>query len=306
MSRRRKIDYMAIIKEIYNTCVSYVQEESGDPNKYPKVRKIMADFEIALWQALRELKSEGTLPTNLILKGCYFHFAQATFRKVVQYNLKKQYFIQKKTGGARLYIKWLLMLILLPKELIEPTFNVLLQKVKLSKCKKLEKLFKYYSDNWIHGNNWDLDDICQWGCSVRTNNDAERFHMKLNGSVQNTNVNFYDLINILGDFALRATWDVKIFAMNLVADQRKSTTIKFEQVLLDCCDKLQKREISSFQFLNTLSSAKHDNPLVDESWGVNFSRIDVMPDDDGYEPEDEDSTGSERVYSSEDSSNEIV
>ena len=31
-----------------------------------------------------------------------------------------------------------------------------------------------------------------------------------------------------------------------------------------------------------------------------------MPDDDGYEPEDEDSTGSERVYSSEDSSNEFV
>ena len=130
--------------------------------------------------------------------------------------------------------------------------------------------------------------------------------MKLNGSVQKTNVNFYDLINILGDFALRATWDAKIFAMNLVADQKKNKTIKFEQVLLDSCDKLQKREISSFQFLNTLSSAKHDNPLVDESWGVNFSRIDVMPDDDGYESEDKDSTGSERVYSSEDSSNEFV
>ena len=190
------------------------------------------------------------------------------------------------------------MLILLPKELIEPTFNVLLQKVKLSKCKKLEKLFKYYYDNWIHGNNWDLNDICQWGCSVRTNNDAERFHMKLNGSVQKTNVNFYDLINILGDFALRAIWDAKIFAMNLIADQRKHKTIKFEQVLLDSCDKLQKREISSVQFLNTLSSAEHDNPLVNESWGANFSRIDVIPDDDEYEPEDEDSTATEQVNSS--------
>ena len=52
MSRRRKLDYMAIIKEIYTACVSYVQEETGNPDKYPKVNKIMADFEIALWAAL--------------------------------------------------------------------------------------------------------------------------------------------------------------------------------------------------------------------------------------------------------------
>ena len=252
------------------------------------------------------IKRPKTLHINLILKGCYFHFAQATIRKVVEYKLENHYFVRKKKGGAKLFIKWLLVLVLLPKELIEPTFNELLQKVKLSKCKKLEKLFKYYYDNWIHGNNWDLDDICQWGCSVRTNNNAERFHMKLNGSVQKTNENFYDLINILGDFALRATCDAKIFALNLVADQKKKKTIKFEEVLLDSCGKLQRKEISNFQFLNNLTSAKHDNPLVDESWGVNFSRIDVMPEDDGYEPENEDSTGSERVYSSEDSSNEFV
>merc|ERR1712121_264911 len=252
------------------------------------------------------IKRPKTLHINLILKGCYFHFAQATIRKVVEYKLENHYFVRKKTGGARLFIKWLLVLVLLPKELIEPAFNELLQKVKLSKCKKLEKLFKYYYDNWIHGNNWDLDDICQWGCSVRTNNNAERFHMKLNGSVQKTNENFYDLINILGDFALRATCDAKIFALNLVADQKKKKTIKFEEVLLDSCGKLQRKEISNIQFLNNLTSAKHDNPLENESWGVNFSRIDVMPEDDGYEPEDEDSTGSERVYSSEDSSNEFV
>ena len=302
MSRRRKIDYIAIVKEIYDTCVNYVQEESGNPNKYPKVSKIMADFEIALWQALRELKSAKKLPRNLILKGCYFHFAQATFRKVVECKLKKKNYVKKATGGARLFIKWLLVLVLLPKDLIEPTFMELLEKVKASNCKKLEKLFKYYYDNWIHGKNWDLDDICQWGCSVRTNNDAERFHMKLNGSADKTNVNFYDLINILGNFAQRAAMDAKIFALGLVANQQKKKTLKFEEVLLDSCGKLQRKEISNFQFLSNLTSAEHDNPLVDESWGVNFSRIDVMPEDEGYEPEDEDSTGSERIISSEDSS----
>ena len=75
MSRRRKIDYLAVFKKI----IEIVEKESHEK---PKVKKIMADFEIALWQAIRTLKSENYLP-DIIMKGCFFHFCQATFRKVM-------------------------------------------------------------------------------------------------------------------------------------------------------------------------------------------------------------------------------
>ena len=90
--------------------------------------------------------------------------------------------------------------------------------------------------------------------------------------------------------------------MGLVANSKKKKIVKFEALLADACEKLQRKEISNFQFLNKLTCAEHDNPLVDETWGINFSRIDVVPEPEGYEPEDEDSTGSERVVTSEDSS----
>ena len=42
------------------------------------------------------IKRPKTLHINLILKGCYFHFAQATIRKVVEYKLENHYFVRKK------------------------------------------------------------------------------------------------------------------------------------------------------------------------------------------------------------------
>ena len=90
MSRRRKIDYLAVFKKI----IQIVQRNTGEK---PNVKKIMADFEIALWQAIRTLKSENYLP-DIRMKGCFFHFCQAVFRKVMEYNLKKDYYNQRDSG----------------------------------------------------------------------------------------------------------------------------------------------------------------------------------------------------------------
>ena len=57
---------------------------------------------------------------------------------------------------------------------------------------------------------------------------------------------------------------------------------------------MKAQEINSIQFLNLLVAAHHDNPLVNEEWGIDWSRIDVLPDTEGYDEEDVDS---ERVTS---------
>ena len=53
-----------------------------------RLLRIMADFEIALWQAVKEVRNNGNFRTDLKLKGCYFHLTQAIFRKVIQNNLQ--------------------------------------------------------------------------------------------------------------------------------------------------------------------------------------------------------------------------
>ena len=63
----------------------------------------------------------------------------------------------------------------------------------------------------------------------------------------------------------------------------------FETQLKTAGEKLQSQEINSIQFLNLLVAAHHDNPLVNEEWGIDWSRIDVLPEAEVYDEEDEDS-----------------
>ena len=237
----------------------------------------MADFEIALWQALRELRDSGQYPSDLVIKGCYFHFTQAVLRKAMHFSLKKDYF-KKSNSGCRVFVKWLMSLVLLPSHLITPTFTSMHNKIKEHKCTKLLKLYKYYKDNWINGPNWSIEDICQWGCCVRTNNDAERFHMKLMGKVEKTNVDFYELINILGDFAVNTMVYSRLFVQGLLNTYTRKKLLSFETELSEASVQLQENVINSFQFLNRISTSAHDNQLIDESWGLDHSRIDLLPE----------------------------
>merc|ERR1711874_792905 len=192
-TRRRKSDYVMVLDFIRSHCNEYLDINNLNNN----LRKIMADFEIALWQAIREIRGNGQFREDLEIKGCYFHLTQAVFRKVIQHNLQADYY-HKGSSGLRIYIKWLMALVLLPKNLIASTFKMIYDKIKRTNCENLVNLFTYYEKTWINNSNWGIDVISQWRNHVRTNDDAERFHMKLMNSVNKCNVDFYELINILG------------------------------------------------------------------------------------------------------------
>jgi len=195
----------------------------------------------------------------------------------MQYSLKSEYF-HKINSGLRIFIKWLMSLVLLPPDLMESTFTAMYAKIKEKNCPKLLKLYKYYHKNWIIGKNWAMSEISQWGMYIRTNNDAERFHMKLMSSIEKCNVPFYELINILGDIASTTQTNAKMFAQGLIVSSQKKKTKSFEKELAKASDDLYNKKITAFQFLNILSETTHDNQLVDESWGLAHSRIDIMPE----------------------------
>ena len=120
--------------------------------------------------------------------------------------------------------------------------------------------------------------------------------MKLMGEARQTNMAFYDLVNLLGTFAVRITLEARTFAMGLVSMRLKKKSITFEAQLNTAQNNLRNGDISPIQFLNALTTSKHNNRLVDESWGLNHSRIDVLPEIEDSD-EDVDSPGSECVNS---------
>ena len=217
----------------------------------------------------------------------------------MQFTLKRDYFV-KSNSGARVLMKWLMYLVLLPAPLMKPTFYAMFDKIRENNCTNLIKLFKYYENNWINGQNWSVNDICQWGCKVRTNNDAERFHMKLMARVKRTNVNFYELVNILGEIGENIVVEAKMFALSLLNRKPRPSIVSFVNLLEDASKKLYDQHISPFEFLNKLTAANVDNQLIDENWGtwgLEHRRVDLQPESEEYDEEDVDSPASETVDS---------
>ena len=219
-----------------------------------------------------------------MMKGCYFYFQQAVLKKVIQYGLKDDY-DHKSNAGLRCSIKWLMSLVLLPPDVIISTFLHMYDKVKGKKLPKLKKLYKDYQKTWINGNNWSINEICQWDQHVRTNDDAERFHLRLKNIAFNTP--FYNLINILGDIATSTQDDANMFAQELIDSYQKKTAISFKETLAKASEALENKEINGIQFLNSITQTNHDNQIVNEEWGKNFSRIDVWPESEIEENESE-------------------
>ena len=108
-------------------------------------------------------------------------------------------------------------------------------------------------------------------------NDAERFHSKLMGNVQQTNVEFYDLINILEMVSLTIESDSKLFAMGLLKSKPKRASRDFVILLRETSLKLKNKAINNFEFLNIVTASDHNNQISDETWLQN-SRVDLLPE----------------------------
>merc|ERR1711874_863820 len=257
-----------------------------------RLLRIMADFEIALWQAVKEVRNNGNFRKDLTLKGCYFHLTQAIFRKVIQNNLQPAYY-NKKGSNVRLYVKRLMSLCLLPPNTIPDTFKLIFKKVKASKKKSLINLFTYFEKTWLTNTNWSITEISQWRSHIRTNNDAECFHMKLMGVVQKCNVDFYELVNILGDIGNNIPLTAKLLGQGMIKSTKRRKQKNFETLLTKATIELMTQKITPMQFISNLSESNHDNQLINHDWGIDNSRVDVMDDDDSDTENDEESTESE-------------
>ncbi|XP_033743113.1 uncharacterized protein LOC117329317 [Pecten maximus] len=123
--------------------------------------------------------------------GCYFHWAQAVMRKVQSLGLKTTY-CEKK--GLYVFIQQLLGLPYLPPGHIERAFQSLTAKLP---CPEVEDLVSYLENAWLHNPNWSVRQWSVFRQSIRTNNDCEGWHRRLNGKAGRAILHFYLLVPLL-------------------------------------------------------------------------------------------------------------
>ena len=187
MSGRSSPDYVSVFKALMGLVPQ------------AKVGKIVLDFERAVWSALYGMMSRDEFP-QVTIKGCFFHFAQAVFRKIQNLGLKTSYV---KDLGTKDICRRMMSLPLLPEQCVEAEFRHLNEKCDESGIEALQRFGEYMRKNWIEG--WF--NPATWVCFydlVRTNNHVEGYHRGLNSRVNGAHVNFYCLVQVLHEEALSA------------------------------------------------------------------------------------------------------
>ena len=157
MSRREKKDYKKVLKALIKLA----------PGRLSQVEQVMVDYEIGLWQALRNV-----MP-NVIIKGCSFHWGQAVWNKCQKLGLQEPH---GSNENVKKFIRKILALKYLPHEHIIPAFEILCNEV--SHQPTLTELCDYIKYTWIEGN-WSPEDWSVFNMYVRTNNDTEGWHRRI-------------------------------------------------------------------------------------------------------------------------------
>ncbi|XP_041367327.1 uncharacterized protein LOC121381957 [Gigantopelta aegis] len=193
MSRRQTIDYLGV----FNSLLEKMQQQ-------PQVRRVVSDFEAATWAAIR-----AVLP-HVELKGCLFHWTQAVFKRIRQEGLEKSY---HDKGRTYVFLKQVLSLPYLPAEDIEEQFERLCAVPEIPP--KVENVLAYMKRTWFRSSVWKVENWSIFGLPIRTNNNTEGWHRRINARATRDGIQFYLLVPLL----LREAKLVKM-TMERVSDGR--------------------------------------------------------------------------------------
>ena len=150
MSLRRKKDYKCVLRALIAALP-----------KRPRVQSVVADFEAAVWSAVRNV-----LP-GVIQRGCAFHFGQAVWRNVQSAGLQRLYTMDDHINHVCLQM---MALPFLPAEVIADQFRTL---QTASDNPHVVQHLEYMERNWINSSTWPPSAWSVFRQPVRTNSDVK-------------------------------------------------------------------------------------------------------------------------------------
>ena len=175
MSARRKRDYRAVLRAIVNKLPATLA-----------VKTVISDFELALWKSVKSV-----LSSHVKQRGCAFHWAQAVWRKLSQLGLTAAY---RQHDSTHRFCRRIMSLPFLRTADIYTAFDTLKRRATSD---RLLQLVRYVDAQWISHTVWPPSTWSVYRRAVRTNNDVESWHARLNRKAESANLALYKLITLL-------------------------------------------------------------------------------------------------------------
>ena len=172
-------------EEVYAKLFSIIAEAMGNLQLQPQLARATADFEIAMIKALK-----GHFPT-VSVKGCFYHFAQAVWRKVQGLGLQEEY---KTNPDLTKTVSKMLSLSLCPVRYVRIAWQAIL--ADAPQVQNIDALCDYFSNTWLNGN-FPLPSWNHYSTNgPRTNNHVEGWHNKLNSAAGKAHPNVFELVEL--------------------------------------------------------------------------------------------------------------
>lgn len=181
--------------------------------------KITLDFEVAAINAFQQ-----TFP-EIIFKGCYYHFNRCLWKKAKSLKITTRVLkrhVSRCIGIARL-----------PQSDIDEGYKYVIG--RSPKDTKIKKFNKYFQNQWFK-----KEDFGNCSCAneiIRTNNNIEGWHRKINGFVGRTHPTLAHLLDVLD--SEKSSYDLK-----KTTNKKKREYAEIDQEIESALNDLQNKVIS--------------------------------------------------------------
>lgn len=211
--------------------------------------EIQIDFEYAAYNAARLAFPEA------VIKGCFFHFGQAIWRKVQSLNMTSEF---NRNLLFEDFVKLMSALALVPCDRIDEAWTHI-----LSLCPNgpdaISDLIAYFTSTWLVPVLPSLFARQTWNhfndLRGRTNNSAEGFHSRINSELKKQQANFWEIGQILKQVHVNMTLEMARLLAGGRTKKRKNIYIQQDQLIARLWRQFKSEQISLFELLDGLKNA---------------------------------------------------
>ncbi|XP_071130109.1 uncharacterized protein [Mytilus edulis] len=208
----------------------------------PAVRSVVLDFERATWVATRKV-----LPT-VSIRGCAFHWGQAVWRKCQRLGLQVAY---SKQDNVHRFIRQLMALPYLPKEHIPAAFQKL--KSRIQPNNRMYRLLTYIQRRWIDSTIFPISAWTVFGQPIRTNNDVEGWHNRLNRKAKGASLHLYVMLKVLSDEARYLPMQIQLVSEHKLTRYQRAATKRSQSKLMELWDSYRSQQLTVSQLMSSVA-----------------------------------------------------